>query len=186
MKQLALLFLLFPILISCGEYSPKPTGYFRIDIDEPIYQTVEAFDSFRFDLTNSARLTKYSKQDSENFCIVYDKLNAEIFCTFIPIKNNNITELSEESRKFVHLQVIKADAIHEMAFENPEQSVFGMVYQIKGNVASPTQFVLTDSVSSFFRGALFFNNPPNQDSIAPVLEYVNKDIQVIIESFQWK
>ena len=85
MKQLALLFLLFPILISCVEYSPKPTGYFRIDINEPTYQTIETFETFRFELTDSARLIKYEKQDTENFNIVYDKLNAEIFCTFIPI-----------------------------------------------------------------------------------------------------
>jgi hypothetical protein len=45
---------------------------------------------------------------------------------------------------------------------------------------------LTDSVRSFVRCALYFDNIPNQDSIAPVLEYINNDIQVLMESFRWK
>jgi gliding motility-associated lipoprotein GldD len=86
----------------------------------------------------------------------------------------------------VYLHTIKADAIREQRFENPEQRVYGLLYAISGNVASPTQFVLTDSVRSFFRGALYFDNIPNQDSITPVLEYINNDILILMESFRWK
>jgi hypothetical protein len=36
------------------------------------------------------------------------------------------------------------------------------------------------------RGALYFDNIPNRDSIAPVLDYIHTDIQHFIENFQWK
>jgi len=36
------------------------------------------------------------------------------------------------------------------------------------------------------RGALYFNEQPRLDSIQPVLDFVKKDIDVMIRSFKWK
>ena len=44
----------------------------------------------------------------------------------------------------------------------------------------------TDSVKHYLRGALYFNVEPNKDSLAPVLQFVKEDINVLIESFNWK
>ena len=60
------------------------------------------------------------------------------------------------------------------------------MYEIKGNAASPLQFVLTDSTKHFLRGALYFNETPNADSIAPISKYVEEDVQRLIESVRWK
>jgi len=46
--------------------------------------------------------------------------------------------------------------------------------------------VLTDSTRNFFRGALYFNNVPNKDSIAPMENYIREDVIRIMESFEWK
>jgi gliding motility-associated lipoprotein GldD len=182
-------------------YSPKPAGYFHIDIPEHDYQTFSAYPRFEFAVSSLAEITEIlpsavletiPKQGEiiipgkKWFNIVYPSLNAQIYCSYMSLTKNNLSEASEESRKLVYLHVIKADAIQEKSFENPEQNVYALVYEIKGNVASPTQFVVTDSIKSFFRGALYFNNIPNQDSIAPVLEYINEDIHVLIDSFRWK
>ena len=71
-------------------------------------------------------------------------------------------------------------------FLNEELDVYGIAYQIKGSeAASPYQFYLTDSTSHFLRGALYFNFSPNNDSLKPVIEYVEQDIQRLIESFEW-
>jgi gliding motility-associated lipoprotein GldD len=183
-----LLFIVYCLsFTACTDYSPKPSGHFRIDIPASNYRPVADFEPFEFDLSNQAVITGMRQNEGGDFFnIIYPKLNAEIYCSFIPIKKDNFAQLSEESRKFVYLHARKANAIDEQAFENHADNVYGLVYGINGKVASPTQFVLTDSVSSFFRGALYFNNTPNQDSIAPVLEHINKDIQVLIESFRWK
>jgi gliding motility-associated lipoprotein GldD len=178
---------LLTLLAACSNPSPKPSGYFRIDLPRPDYSVENKFENFEFKLSNQAIIKEISQNEGDKFFnIVYNSFHAEIYCSYIPIKKENLAQLSEESRKFVYLHAVKADAIKERFFENPQQKVYGLVYDISGNVASPAQFVLTDSVSSFFRGALYFDNLPNADSIAPVLEYINKDIQVIIESFRWK
>ena len=46
--------------------------------------------------------------------------------------------------------------------------------------------VLTDSTKHFLRGALYFNETPNADSIAPISKYVEEDVQRLIESLRWK
>jgi gliding motility-associated lipoprotein GldD len=183
--SLSILFSVF--LTGCRDYSPKPFGHFRIDIPEAEYHQESKFKNFEFQLSNQAVITDAPQKEEEFFNIVYPQFHAQIYCSYIPIKKKgDLAQFSEESRKFVYLHARKADAIRERIFEHAEQSVYGLVYDVKGNVASPTQFVLTDSVRAFFRGALYFENTPNQDSIAPVLDYINKDIQVIIESFLWK
>ena len=61
-----------------------------------------------------------------------------------------------------------------------------MLYKLEGNTASAIQFVLTDSTQYFFRGALYFNAAPNKDSIAPVLQFIEKDIIQLMETFKHK
>ena len=171
---------------ACVHYSPKPTGYYRIDLPEPAYRW-QMFPAFDCCISEQAQIMAVpSSDDGDFFNLVYPRWNAQIYCSYLLIKKNNLAELSEESRKFVYLHTLKADAIREQRFENAEHQIYGILYDIRGHVASPTQFVLTDSIRSFFRGALYFDNLPNPDSIAPVLEYINKDIQVLMESFRWK
>jgi gliding motility-associated lipoprotein GldD len=188
MKIKYLLFFLLVLFTACSsDYSPKPSGHFRIDMPTPDYEVYKAFQNFEFALSNQAQIVNLPQTEGgEPFNIIYPQLNAHIYCSYIPFEKTQLMQLAEQSRKFVYIHATKADAIQQEMFENPEQNVFGMIYDIKGNVATPTQFVLTDSISNFFRGALYFDNTPNQDSIAPVLEYINQDIQVLIESFRWK
>ena len=174
------------LCVACTHYSPKPGGYYRIDLPEPAYRW-QTFPAFNCRISEQAQITAApSSGEGDFFNLVYSRWNAQIYCSYFVIKKNNLAQLSEESHKFVYLHTIKADAIREQRFEDAEHVVYGIWYDIRGNVASPTQFVLTDSVRSFLRGALYFDNIPNQDSIAPVLEYINNDIQVLMESFRWK
>lgn len=62
----------------------------------------------------------------------------------------------------------------------------GMVFSLKGPVATPYQFFLTDTSDHFLRGALYFNSRPNPDSIAPVLEYIERDLDTVIMSVEWQ
>ena len=55
-----------------------------------------------------------------------------------------------------------------------------------GNAASQVQFVITDSVRHCLRGALYFNERPNKDSIAPVADYIREDIIRLMETARWK
>jgi gliding motility-associated lipoprotein GldD len=177
----------FIFLSSCSsDYSPKPKAYFHIDLPEPVYRSIQFF-PFDFSLSNQAKIENRTDSASTiGFNLNYPKLNVQVYCTYFLINKDNFGAIADKSQRLAYIHGIKADGIREYTFTNPNQDVYGIVYEIDGNAASPLQFVLTDSVRSFFRGALYFNAGPNRDSIAPVLAYINKDIQILIESFRWK
>jgi len=79
-----------------------------------------------------------------------------------------------------------ADEISERMYENDSQKLYGMFYDLKGNVASQSQFYVTDSTKHFISGALYFETKPNYDSILPAINYIQKDMMHLIESLRWK
>ena len=91
-----------------------------------------------------------------------------------------------DAQKLTYEHVIKADNILEQPYLNPAKKVYGMFYQVDGNAATNSQFYLTDSAKHFVRCALYFNSSPNADSIAPVLTYINEDIEKLILTFKWQ
>lgn len=190
-KQFFIFFLclsLLPLFNSCKKkYAPKPYGYFRVYLPEHSYSKFDILNfPYRFDLSNIAKVENQDRDEEKYWInIVYPTLNAKIHGSYKHV-GNNMFELSEDTREFVYAHTGQAERISEQFFENPENSVYGILYDLKGNVASPIQFLLTDSTNHFFRGALYFNNSPNKDSIAPILDYVREDIVQMIETFEWK
>ena len=175
------------IFPSCKDYMPKPKAYPYIEIPEPAYSTVREFSEFEFQISGQGKIQ--NRKDSlgnQWFDIFYPDLNASIHCSYIPVSPKKFAQFDEESRNFVYFHIRKARKFSEQYFENPGQGIYGQVYRLEGDVASPIQFTLTDSLKSFFRGALYFNTVPNRDSIAPVIDYLDKDIQIMVDSFRWK
>jgi len=105
--------------------------------------------------------------------------------TYRPV-DNNLKELFLEAEKLTFNHTIKADGISSVPYSNKEHKVYGSIFEVSGNAASPIQFHVTDSSSHFITGAVYFNVQPNYDSIKPAINYLQKDIIRMIESMQWK
>lgn len=170
---------------ACTNESPKPTAYFRIALEPKQYECSDSLHPYVFEYPSNISRIVYGNEHQDWFDIVYPRYNARIYCSYKPI-DGNFREISEDSRNFVYKHVIKAEAISEKAFENAESNVYGILYDIKGNAASQVQFVVTDSVKHCLRGALYFNERPNKDSIAPVADYIREDIVRLMETVRWK
>jgi gliding motility-associated lipoprotein GldD len=173
---------------SCGKATvPRPYGYFRVDLPPHTYRKVDTLNlPYKFELSKNAVLVSREVK-GENFWIdlYYPKLNAGIYCSYKPV-NGNLIDLVEDTRKIVYKHSVKADGIGERVYDHKENNVHGILYDLKGNTASNVQFILTDSTRHFFRGALYFNNVPNKDSIAPMSDYIREDIMHLMESFEWR
>lgn len=185
LKNLSTYVLLF-LLLSCSDQAPipKPVGYFRIDLPEQEYKTKELDCPFKIEISNYAYLEVFQ----ENPCwfnIVYPDINAKIHITYKPI-DDNLRYYIEESRNFAFEHQIKANKINSNPIVSASRAVYGLSYNLGGNVASPYQFYLTDSVNHFLRGSLYFEARPNQDSISPALEYIKEDMNHLIDSFSWE
>lgn len=181
---------IFSLFIMSGckkKYTPKPRGYFRIDLPEKKYQKLEGNYPFIFDYPEYAFIKKDNSTSSKKYWIniEYPEINGKIHISYLTI-DNNLNQIIEDTRKLAYKHSIKADAINERMFIKPEKKVYGILYEIEGNAASSMQFFLTDSINHYLRGALYFNVEPNKDSLAPVLNFVKEDITLLIESFEWK
>lgn len=189
-KQYLILSLLtIPTLISCGDdaFTPKPSGYFRIDLPEKEYQVLEKDCPFQFEIPTYS-ITKQNINNPDKPCwfdIVFEDLNASIYLSYKSV-DNNLNKYFEESRMLAFKHTVKAFDIEQQIISYPEKNVYGLVYSIEGNAASAYQFHLTDSNKHFLRGSLYFNNIPNQDSIQPVLDFVKEDITHMFDTFEWK
>ncbi len=166
---------------------PRPEGYFRIDLAEKNYREVDSLPfPFRFELPQYAATNLERSAKNPNFLnLDFKRFGARVHLSYAPV-DTNLAKLLEDSRSLVYKHVVKAQDIQENQIVNPEESVYGMYYQIEGNAASNLQFFVTDSNQHFLRGALYFNVEPNYDSIAPVLSYIQKDIEHFIETFSWQ
>ncbi len=177
------------LAFSCKkEYTPKPRGYFRISFQEKTYHR---FDSialpYRFDIPAYSKVgpdnDRFAEATWVNVKIPAHK--AEIHISYKNVENN-LKQLTEDSRSLAYKHTIKADAINEQVYINPQKRIYGTIYMIDGNAASPLQFYLTDSTRHFLRGALYIREVPNIDSIRPVIDFLTPDIIRLIETTEWK
>lgn len=176
------------IIVSCQRsLVPRPRGFFRVDLPEQRnYQNISEAFPYSFQVNEITRFSNISTAKNPYWAnLVYDTIGAIIHLSYLPVQDN-LYALLEDSRSFVYKHADRADAINQNVFAFPERNVYGIVYDLKGNAASPMQFVTTDSINHFVRGVLYFKSRANQDSLKPMIEYVEKDIQHLIETFQWK
>lgn len=174
---------------SCSaDYSPKPVGYPHINIEEATYVLHTGCSDFGFDINENATLSLLPSPKNEQllFNLVYPELNTLVYCSYHVTDALGIERLTEETMELLQLQGLRAERFSKEEFANPEEGKFAEVYTLQGKVSAPILFYLTDNDSRFLRGTLQFDTVVNQDSIAPVIDYIHKDIQVLIETFQWK
>ena len=185
-----LFFALFAMLLySCSQsYAPKPRGYFRIDLPEKKFILTDSSFPYQFERPIYSSITKDTYSPDERYWINLNFLpfNATLHISYKLIDGNLVTYL-EDAHKMVTKHIPKADAIYDSLIVDRKRNLFGLVYMIEGSgAASPYQFFLTDSISHFVRGALYFNTVPNNDSLEPVINFITDDIEHLIDTFQWK
>jgi len=114
-------------------------------------------------------------------------LNCSLHCSYLEIRNkDHFDELVGDVFQLAAKHNAKANYRKEQVIENEKDNVFGLIFELSGPVASPFQFYVTDSLSNFMRGSIYFNARVNPDSIAPVYQFVKEDLLTMIESFEWE
>ncbi len=120
------------------------------------------------------------------FDLYSKKLNATLYCSYYPInKRVSLDSLVRDAFEMTNKHNIKANARRESIIAN-EHGAGGILFEVDGPVATPVQFYLTDSTKHFFRAALYFNAKVNADSTAPVLKFIRKDMEKLIQDFKWR
>ena len=182
--------LLVTVLVACGTPpSPRPYGYYRITVPDTSYVDFDAQYPrypYTFALSRNAIVKPRTDADEPYWInLYYPSLDATIHCSYKPVRDN-LRELTNDALEFVYRNASFANAIPERDYMHPELNVYGVLFDQEGNTASSCQFFVTDSTRNFFRASVYCNCPPNADSLAPVYEYLRRDVIRMVESFEWK
>ncbi|MBQ5993059.1 MAG: hypothetical protein IJL57_01820 [Bacteroidales bacterium] len=168
---------------------PKPMGYFRIDLPNHQYRTLDTSLPFRYEQSVFANTTIEKQKDNTLWMTVsYPDLKASLRFTCFEVKNaDSLRKLMVSEDKMVKFHYQKADDVQYSVIKDPETHLWGQTYEIYGKeVATPFQFWLTDSAHRFVRATLYFDETPNNDSLQPVIQYLKEDAMHLINTFEWR
>jgi gliding motility-associated lipoprotein GldD len=189
MKNL-IFFLLIILCVSCrSEPTPKPRAFLRLDYPQPKYDKVVSNLPFSFEkneLANDVTDIKVARDEkSISINVTYPSLKGTIYLTYKQVTQETLQPYLIDAQNITQKHTQKADAITEQPYMDKINRVYGMFYEIGGNAASQSQFYVTDSISHFVTGSLYFLAKPNYDSILPAAQYLKRDIQHLMETIKW-
>jgi gliding motility-associated lipoprotein GldD len=190
MKRIIICFCIILVATACSEdYSPKPKGYNRIDLPPHEYQQLSESHPYTFEYSKSAIIQPHKSAGTEAHWIdiVYPELHASVEITYKAInkKQKLLDEFLDDSHKLTSKHNIKATAIDQSISKTPK-GYTAMIFELSGEVPSQFQFYVTDSTNNFLRGALYFPTATQNDSLAPIIEYVKYDMMHLINSLKFE
>lgn len=169
---------------------PKPRGYFRIDLPAESSAPSPSVCPFTAEIPDYAKLFPGQgvAGDVDGTCwsnLVFPQQRAVVNMTWRQV-HGDLPELIEDAHAFKAKHEQMATRIKTDEVLRDSARVFGSLFSVDGNVASPMVFYLTDSTSNFLYGALYFDVRPNADSLAPVTERIRADMQRFAHSLRWQ
>ena len=173
------------LLLGCSEAPiPKPMGFFRIGLPDKKYSSLDSLNCpYQFQINTSA-----DRIDKENcwMDIEYPEIKATIQLTYHNFDVFKLEKLINDGRRMAYSHTKVAEGMEERLFLDDQKKVYGILYQMQGQVATSTQFFMTDSTNNFLRGVLYFYSHPNPDSLKSVNKFMQGEIVHLIETLEWK
>ena len=205
-------FTILVCLIACNSnYTTKKKGYYKIPLPAHQYQHFEnpGF-PFAFDYPTYAKIIKdstyFENNPEDKFWINIDfpDYDARLFLSYKSIGGKALFKVKQpnggykdsfginqfdlmvnDAFNLTNKNDVAATSINDSVIHTANQ-VSGIFFKVGGNAATANQFFLSDTSKHFIRGALYFNTTPNADSLMPVQQFLEKDIQHLINTFRWE
>ncbi len=200
------------LMVACNStYTSKKRGYFNVDFPERKYLLFdEPGVPYSFEYPAYAKIVKdstYFDSTPENPYwrnIDFPQFNARIFLSYKIIGGkatykiklpdgtyrdssgiNYFDRMVNDAFNLTNKNESVASSIKDSLFTT-KNSVTGIFFKVGGNAATARQFFMSDSTQHFIRGALYFDTTPNADSLKPVQDFLQVDINHLINTFNWK
>lgn len=203
-KYLLLFLTAVTLLVSCGgddTPQPKPKAYLRIDMPHRHYVEVDTLrptespdmkpipSPFHFIMNDYAILTR-AKQNASSTAIelYYPEWKGYVTMMYKHIRGtDDLRAQIDTAIRMLSFHQQVASGIDETLIQAPDNHVYATVWSISGrNVATTYQFIATDSTAHFLHGEIIIDQTPNNDSLAPMLEYMQTDVDNLIKTLRWR
>lgn len=212
MKKYSFLLLTLFFFAACNStYTSRKKGYFRINLPQHEYTSFNRPDypySFEYPVYASViQDSTYFDSNPENpywINIDFPKLNARIFLSYkivggkamYKIKQpdgtyrdsagiNQFDRMVNDAYNLTNKNQVASSSIKDSLFHT-NNGITGIFFRVGGNAATAKQFFVSDTTKHFLRGALYFDATPNADSLKPVQDFLQVDMDRLIRSFKWK
>lgn len=197
--------------LACNSpFTPKPRGYFRIDMPERKYRLFDqpGFPySFEYpvygEIGRDSTIFDESPDNPYWINIDFPQFAGRVYLSYKTVGGNSVYKLKgpsgyrdsvvrntfeglrDEAFRMSFKHSLKASSIDDSLFRTAN-GISGVYFSVGGNAATANQFFVTDTSRHFLRGALYFDASPNSDSLAPVNDFLREDLRHIISTFRWK
>ncbi len=199
-------------LASCNSpYVSKKRGYFNIELPQRSYQLFdqEGFPySFEYPVyANIVKDSTFFDTNPENpywVNIDFPQFHSRIFLSYKIIGGKALYKIKQSDGTYndslgtnyfdkmvndaftlTNKNNVVSNSINDSLIYT-SNGVSGVFFKVGGNAATSKQFFLTDTTKNFIRGALYFDVTPNADSLKPVQDFLQADMDHMINSFKWK
>lgn len=165
--------------------APKPRAYPRIEYPAKEYKEFNIEQCpFTFQLPTYAEVRE--REEPCWFDLYMPTFQARLHCSYIPV--NSTTEFEDlvlDAFTIASKINERANYMKESRIKNA-QGVEGLAMTWTGPAASPVHFFLSDTSKHFFKAALYFDSKVQVDSLAPIVSFLQEDIDHMIRTFSFK
>jgi gliding motility-associated lipoprotein GldD len=178
------------LFFSCTpDFQPKPKGYNRLVLPEPVYVISPDTLPYRFEYSAHARLLKDTTTIRDRYWVevYYPTLKATIHITYKAVKDKEelLRAFYTDAFRLTAKHQIKANAIDETIVRTPTGKT-ALIAEIEGEVPSQFQFTVTDSNRHFVRGAVYFFTEVKNDSLRPAIDFMKRETMHLINTLEWR
>ena len=200
------------LVASCNlPYVSKKRGYFNIELPQRNYQKFDGADfPYSFEYPVYAQIVKDSTffdTNPENpywINIDFPQFHSRIFLSYKVVGGKSLYKIKKADGTYkdslginlfdnmvndaftlTNKNNVVSNSINDSLVHTPN-GISGVFFKVGGNAATSKQFFLTDTTRHFIRGALYFDVTPNADSLMPVQDFLQADMDHMINTFKWK
>ena len=182
------LFGVFLFHFSCDEtnYLPKEKGFLRLEFEKPTYDTF-SIEASKLNFIFNNAYSSFEIVSDEKIVLRYKDIKIDIVLSNVELDNiSSFEESIQNFYMFLEPHRKKSNQISIKEFTSANNKIFAKVFEMRGPVASPLQFYVTDSTNHFLFGSMNIMEKSDYDSIYPSIMYVKNDVFSIIESVNWE
>lgn len=188
-KFLTLIAIILLTAACTSDYVPKPKGFNRIDMPAPAYVSLPDTFPYDFEYSQRAKLYPDTSYNAEPYWlnIYYPEHTANIQLTYKAVNDDRerLETMLEDAYRLTANHQVKASSIDEAVIGTPSGKR-ALIAELSGEVPSQFQFYITDSTDHFLRGALYFRTATANDSLAPIIEYIKRDMIHLLNTLEWE
>lgn len=199
MRYLLILLILWSCQVNTEQTNslPRPKGFNRIVMPPAVFHPVEKGHPYQFEISKYAQVIpdtaeignkkKIWKAEPHWIYIYYPRWDAFIQITYKALGGDRkkMNALINDSYALAYKHQGKASGIQDYVMTTTDGRKAGLI-ELNGEVATSLQFFTTDSSKHFLRGAIYVKTATQNDSLAPIIQFLKQDAIHLVQTLRWQ